>query len=286
MLSMTKETIPVSNKNPDPYLKYRLYEDSVQDVDSEIEIINQRFFEITGKKPYLFREDFCGTGALACAWVKQSPRHQSWGVDLDPEPIEYGKRVHYQRLRGTQKNRVNYLQDDVLKVQTQPVDVVAALNFSYCIFKERKQLVQYFKRVRNSLSTKTDSSGRPSSIFLMDLLGGFENQSPSVNRQDFDQFTYLWKCERFNPITHDGFFSINYKMKDPKGKRKHLNQLFTYDWRVWSIPELKDILNEVGFKNVQVFWEEDDQEGGGTGTYQAASQAENCESWVSYIAAF
>ena len=63
------------------------------------------------------------------------------------------------------------------------------------------------------------------------------------------------------------------------------NRVFTYDWRLWSIPELRDILEEAGFKQTYAFWEGDNDKGGGNGIFEVVENAENCQSWVSYICA-
>jgi hypothetical protein len=38
-----------------------------------------------------------------------------------------------------------------MKVTTDPVDVLLAMNFSYWLFKDRQSLLNYFKRVYDSL---------------------------------------------------------------------------------------------------------------------------------------
>jgi hypothetical protein len=70
-----------------------------------------------------------------------------------------------------------------------------------------------------------------------------------------------------------------------------MDKAFTYDWRLWSLPELKELLEEAGFSKVRIYWEEyeegdeDDDEMEGTGEYYEADEVENQESWMVYIAA-
>lgn len=54
---------------------------------------------------------------------------------------------------------------------------------------------------------------------------------------------------------------------------------------MWSIPELKDILLDAGFKNVRVYWEEDDEDGDGTGEFKEVQVGEEVEAWVAYLVA-
>ena len=53
---------------------------------------------------------------------------------------------------------------------------------------------------------------------------------------------------------------------------------------MWSIPELKDILEEVGFKKVHVYWEGTDEDGDGDGEFKRVEKGEDCESWIAYLA--
>ena len=52
---------------------HELYEESVQNVENEVEFLQTTFKEIRGRTGYLFREDFCGTASAACQWVRQGP---------------------------------------------------------------------------------------------------------------------------------------------------------------------------------------------------------------------
>jgi len=60
---------------------------------------------------------------------------------------------------------------------------------------------------------------------------------------------------------------------------------FSYNWRFWTLPELMDILKEAGFSRVETYWEGDDDDGGGDGEFYLSRDEDNCESWVTYIAA-
>ena len=59
---------------------HELYEESVQNVEHEVEFLQQTFQEIRGRKAYSLREDFCGTASAACEWVKQGSEYHSIGV--------------------------------------------------------------------------------------------------------------------------------------------------------------------------------------------------------------
>lgn len=260
-------------QTPKPFDKYEYYEKSVQNPSNEVEFFNDKYFEIKNKKPKTLREDFSGTGAISCEWAKQSPEHHAWAIDLDPEPVEYGKKHHLAKLDKAAQKRVSYILDNVLNVETPKVDVCFAFNFSYFIFKERSELLKYFKAAREALNDD--------GVFFIDLFGGPDSQTEMTDIIKHDGFKYYWECQKFNPINNHCRFAIHIKRKGEK-KRK---DIFVYEWRMWVMSELRDIMSEAGFKQTIGYWEGEDDEGGGDGEFFATEEAENCDAWVTYIAA-
>ena len=148
-----------------------------------------------------------------------------------------------------------------------------AMNFSYFIFKTREQMGAYFANVFRSLP----SDG----IFVLDLFGGSlcydENEEKTVHKG----FTYYWDQENFDPVTNFAKFHIHFRVNG----RPKTEKVFTYDWRMWSIPELREILAEAGFKKSHVYWEGTTRSGGGDGKFARTEIGESCQSWIAYIAA-
>ena len=133
---------------------------------------------------------------------------------------------------------------------------------------------QYFKKVYDGLPS--------GSLFVIDLFGGVEAQSVCEEETEHKDFIYYWDCQKFDPVTQESFYAIHFR---PKGRKKLLN-VFTYDWRLWTMPELRDLLQEVGFRRVTPYWEGDDDDGGGNGVFSPyKNEVENCLSWVAYLAA-
>ncbi len=252
--------------------KHYLYESSVQNSEFEVEFMAENYEKIRGRKPQILREDFCGTGMVCCDWVKEGSDRKAIGIDLDGEAIQYGKEKHLSKLNPEQQDRVLYVKDDVLNSGEHKADIVAAFNFSYMIFKKREKMVDYFKTVRNSL--------RDGGIFYIDLLGGPDCQTLVEEETEYDDFSYFWDCDKFNPITNEALFHIHFDYKGQKHQK-----VFTYDWRLWSVPELREIMEEAGFSKSMVYWEGDDDDGGGDGNFAPTEETENCESWIVYIAA-
>lgn len=253
--------------------KYEYYEKSVQNPSNEVEFFNEKFKEIRKRKPHNLREDFCGTGAITCEWVKQGEDHHAWGIDLDPEPIGYGKDHHFAKLSSKEQSRVRYIEGNVLTASTPKVDIAFAFNFSYYIFKERKQLIDYFSKVREAL---VDDG-----VFFIDLFGGPDSQTLMTDVIEHDGFKYYWECQEFNPLNNHCRFAIHFKRKGEK-KRKNV---FVYNWRMWVMAELKEILLDAGFTKCISYWEGEDDDGDGDGQFFQTEEAENCDAWVTYIAA-
>lgn len=253
--------------------KHRLYESSVQCHENDIEFIGNEYFKEFGKRPKVLREDFGGTGAMACDWVKVEKDCQAYAIDLDSEPIGYGVKNHYSKLNEEQKTRMNYVEGNVLSDYEFKADITVAFNFSYFIFKERSVLVNYFKKVLEGLSDE--------GAFFVDLFGGTEACQELVEETEHDNHSYFWDCEKYNPITSEVLYYIHFKTKDGV---KH-ERVFTYDWRMWGLQELKDVLYDAGFSKVKTFWEGDDDDGTGDGEFEVVDEAENCESWVTYLCA-
>ena len=96
--------------NPDKtnFDKYWFYKRSVQSPDVDVEFFEKVYRELNGGTAKTLREDFCGTFAISCEWVKRNPNYQAIGVDLDPEPVAYGKSnypVSYTHLRAHETGR-------------------------------------------------------------------------------------------------------------------------------------------------------------------------------------
>jgi len=226
-----------------------------------------------GSLPRILREDFCGTFAVCCEWVKSHRDRTAIGVDLDPEPLAWGREKHLSELKPKQHQRIKLLQDDVRKVNGHKVDVLAAQNFSFWIFKTRAQVRKYFAAARRNLNSK--------GLFILDMMGGYE--SIEENREEVTQhkgFEYVWDQARFDPITHDCSFYIHFRFKDGS----EINRAFEYHWRFWTIPEITELLLEAGFSRAEVYWENTDSKTGeGNDVYRRRRSAPSDPAWIAYV---
>lgn len=254
-----------------PFDKYWYYKQSVQSPDTDAEFNFKNYERLRGKPAKVFTEDFCGTFAISCEMAKYNEDIEIHGIDLDPEPIEYGKANYFTELNPTQQGRITIHEANVLETNLPRTDIICAQNFSYMIFKKRQQLKEYIQNAYNRLNKD--------GILVMDCFGGKDCQEANEHETEHDGFSYYWDQDGYNPITHEGLFYIHFKRKGEK-KRE---QVFTYDWRLWTIGEIRDIMDEVGFARTEVLWEGTDEDGEGDGEFTPSETGEECDSWVAYI---
>jgi SAM-dependent methyltransferase len=253
--------------------RHVLYEKSVQTPGVEVDLLDRIYREAYGRRPVTLREDFCGTAALSRAWVESRPERTATGVDLDRPTLDWA-RANTLASMGTDAARLTLLEGNVLTARTRPADVVAAFNFSYFVFHRRAALVAYFKAARKAVAKE--------GLFVLDILGGPGAQAEVVDRKKVGGFTYLWDQASFNPIDHHYVCHIHFEFPDGSKLRK----AFTYDWRLWSLMEVRDALADAGFSRTDVMWEGTDRRTNeGNGVFRKRLKAENAYAWISYIVA-
>lgn len=254
--------------------KYDLYLKAVQSPETDVEFFQNVYKELKKKNPRSMREDFCGTFGLSCAWAQANPKNQAYGVDFDPEPLEYGRRkFQMRRMSDQQAKRVHLLEMNVLTGKLPVADISVAMNFSYFVFLTRENLKKYFANVYRS----TKASG----LFILDTFGGQLCYSANEESTKLKGFTYYWDQQGFDPVSNRATFYIHFKVK---GQQKR-ERVFRYDWRMWTIPELREILTEVGFKRTHVYWEGTTKKGEGDGVFSRTEKGEACDSWIAYVVA-
>lgn len=253
--------------------KYYYYKKSVQSPDADVEFLHKAYKELKNKPAKILREDFCGTFSICCEWVKMDKSHSAIGVDLDAEPIKYGKNNYYTELTEEQQSRIQVVEKNVMDKSLPKADIISAQNFSYFIFKSREVLKDYFKNAYKTLNED--------GIFIIDCFGGSQCQEPNEEETEHGEFSYFWDQDKFDPVTNEALFHIHFKRKGEKKKEK----VFSYDWRMWSLPELCEVMSEVGFSNTHIYWEGTDKDGEGNGEFTRVTEGEDCESWVAYVAA-
>ena len=269
---------PLMAERADPHA---LYEKSVQSPDHDVPFFAEYVETHTGRPLRLLREDFCGTAALSAYFVTRHSSNHAIGIDLDWPTLDWGMKQHVSSLTVAQQNRLTLIHGNVLNHHPSQVQLVLALNFSYMVFKDRPVLLQYFKRAKASL--------QPGGVFLLDIWGGSESQVLQEESREIDNpeddgigdFTFIWDQDDFDPTTYFCTMRMHFTFQDGSEMRN----AFVYDWRMWTIPEVMELMNEAGFRDVHVLWEGTDRKTNeGTGTYHRAERGEADLAWVAYVA--
>lgn len=252
--------------------RHVLYEKSVQCVEAEIDFVDETFTDLRERKARMLREDFCGTANTSCEWVRRRRTNHAIGVDLDADVLAWGRENNVAKL-GKAANRITLINDDVLEVQNDPVDVVLAMNFSYWIFKQRTLMRFYFRRVRDAL---VDDG-----ILFLDAFGGSEAYIEVEESTKYDGFTYIWDQAEFNPINSETLCHIHFKF--PDGSR--MRNAFSYSWRLWTLPEIRELLEEAGFTRSTVYWQGTDEDGEEDGEFEPTERGDADLAWIAYVVA-
>lgn len=213
--------------------KFDLYTLCVQDPPRMVEFLAA----VHGGSPLTLRDDFAGPGAIARAWASQSTRHRGIAVDLDAFPLAKAKGAV----------RVKRVIADVCKVNDKS-DVICALNFGVCELHQRRDLLGYFSQARRTLHT--------GGALVCDLYGGSDSFRRSTTRKTIriDARTtvkYAWVQEGGDAATGRVHNRIHFAVHRDTRITKFQNA-FLYDWRLWSIPEVRDAMLESGFRSVEL----------------------------------
>ncbi|KAF3644204.1 hypothetical protein FXO38_20302 [Capsicum annuum] len=257
--------------------KFSLYQQSVQ---ARISISFFKFFlmYVGGRVPLHFQEDFCGTALLSTEWLHGDARRTAIGLDLDVEALDWCMENNVNKVGADVSSRIFLFHGNVLQpleaklvnaatqnrmqnvtledsegdspkhklmkdFQFLGRDIVCAFNYSCCCLHSRQELVSYFKHALCALNKK-------GGIFVMDLYGGTSAEHELRMQRKFPNFTYVWEQAEFDIIKRKTRISLHFNLHKPQRKIRHA---FSYSWRLWSLPEIKDCLEEAGFQSVH-FW--------------------------------
>ncbi|MBL9077278.1 MAG: methyltransferase domain-containing protein [Planctomycetes bacterium] len=253
--------------------RHVLYQRSVQAAETDAACYARWFKKYTGRDLRVLREDFCGTALLACHHVKRHRDNRAIGVDLHGPTLAWG-RIHNVRplLDAEQQRRLLLLQQNVLEVRSPKADAILALNFSYSVFKTRRELGAYIVNCHRSL--------KPGGMLFLDAWGGPDVLKQQTDRTRHKGFTYLWEQRRYDPISHEIVCAIHFEFPDGTKFR----DAFVYDWRLWTLAELRELFEAAGFEDVHVLWEGTDKKTGtGNGVFRRKERGDMDEAWISIV---
>jgi hypothetical protein len=234
--------------------RHALYEAAVQSVDYDLGFLDRLFRHLRGRPARVLRGDFCGTAALACA--------RRWHL----AQMNFGA------------DRVRLVRGNVLGGARLPkADVTLAYNFSFWVFKTRPALLEYFRAaprglVRDGLLLVAMYGGTNAIQALRESRRIPTKQGP--DGRPVPAFRPVWRQEKLNPITHDLRCSIDFEIPG----RQPMRRAFAYDWRMWTLPEVRELLAEAGFRESRVH-----VAGKADGVYHRRLSFENQEGWLALV---
>lgn len=219
--------------------RFSLYELCAQAPERDVRVLAA----IHGGSPRVLGEDFCGTAALSRAWAQLSPRHRAVAVDHDAATL----------ARAGNHPRVGLIRADVMAVRER-ADLIAVLNFSVGELHSREKLVAYLAHAKRRL-------GR-GGVFVCDIYGGADAHLTGTVEQQVkgpggERITYAWEQRTADPFTgrvvNAMHFAVRGGSRGGRAVLQRIDDAFVYDWRLWSVPELREAMSEAGFALTEVY---------------------------------
>ncbi|XVF05192.1 hypothetical protein REPUB_Repub05bG0150600 [Reevesia pubescens] len=236
--------------------KFLLYQQSVQSPKGDISYL-QKFFlmYVGGRLPLHLQEDFCGTALFRISLFHGNvlKSHEAKLVSFMPQElirnIQLEESDNNSKIAAIDPNMhegsTSLSNEESIKAESKipAQDIVCAFNYSCCCLHKHTELVLYFKHVLEALSRK-------GGIFVMNLYGGMSSEQSLRLQKRFPNFRYTWEQAEFDIIERKTRISLQFHLQK---KQKRLRHAFSYSWRLWSLPEINDCLEEAGFRSV-LFW--------------------------------
>jgi hypothetical protein len=214
--------------------------------------------------------------ALCAAWCASDARRTATGTDLDEVELAWGA-AHVLPAAaggGDAPERMCLLladvRDDPLaaprlasgwgcafwhdaawkELRARRADVACALNSAICFMHSREDADRYCRQAR----AMTAAPG----IFVMDLQGGATMEKALTQRTRLPSCDYLWSQDGFDPVSrliscHIGFRLRGRRGAPPPPTPPALRRAFSYRWRLWTLPEVCDMLRQAGFASTHVW---------------------------------
>jgi hypothetical protein len=218
--------------------KFEFYQNSVQNAKKEAEFFKKEYRMIFNKVPTSFREDFCGTAKLSCEWVKSNVMNTAVGIDFDEETLIWARENNISNLNSG-SDRIELINMNVLTEYNpdRKFDIICSLNYSHFLLNKRTDLLKYFINVRKNIKK---------GLFIIDLYGGAHIYSDHKYQHQKSSDFYEFSGKQVNILNNTSLCSLNYKVS-----KKKFTPLFSFKFRIYSIIELLELLEESGFSKVE-----------------------------------
>ena len=229
------------------HLRFHLYELCVQSPADMTRLLRA----VHAGSPTVLGEDFCSTAATSRHWCDTIGGGKAIAVDHDPEVFALCR----------DHPGITTVHADVREC-AEPVDVLFAGNFSIGYMHRRDDAIAYLRHARSRLN--------PGGVFLCDTYGGesafirgrLEREVPVPEGSPVPgtHVLYTWEQRDADPLSARVLDVLHFRLFDSDEVIADLPDAFTYDWRLWSPPELHDMMREAGFSRVDVYGQLPDAE--------------------------
>lgn len=217
---------------------HALYELTVQSPRALVPFLRQ----LHGGSPRVLHEDFAGTAAIAREWLAKVESSQAVAIDWDAKTL----------ARAALTRGLKCVQADLRRELHNlgcAADIVFAGNFSIGELHTRSELLTYLRQVHARLA--------PGGMFACDTYGGASAfREGAVERHhiapDGALIRYTWEQREADPTTARVVNALHFRVLRGGDVVQELTDAFVYRWRLWSVPELRDALAEVGFQSTEV----------------------------------
>ena len=236
--------------------RHTLYELCVQSVRHAVPLLRA----IHGNAPRILGEDFAGTAALSRHWLETDAEARAIAVDSDADTLAH----------AGEHERLTTIVGDVLGCDA-PADVIFVGNFSIGYLHTRAELVRYLRHAHGRLgstSPERERGGSSSNVFVCDTYGGEtsfaigevhrphpipEDKLAEFGVEPGTRVRYTWEQREADPLTGMVTNAIHFRLERAGVISEEFIDAFVYEWRLWSVPELRDAMLEAGFAETAVY---------------------------------
>jgi SAM-dependent methyltransferase len=241
---------------------FSLYERSVTNSPALLAFILAAYAQHSRRAPRVLREDFSGSAALARHFAASARTRRAIAVDNDPEALAHAA-----------GQRMTLVLDDVMRANDR-ADIIAATNFPLGYWHTRRALVKYLAKSRQRLL--------PDGLFIADMYGGHSalrtgTWTRTITQPGEPTFLYRWRQIEADPTTGMVKNAIDFGLiaasdgtpeRRRNGRRvtkkgvgsegrspqvQWITNAFTYHWRLWSMPELREAMSDAGFRHIDFY---------------------------------
>jgi hypothetical protein len=97
-------------------------------------------------------------------------------------------------------------------------------------------------------------------------------------------FEYQWEQRDYDAVTGRIDCRIHFVVGGDGGVHRTRRNAFRYDWRLWTLPELIELMREAGFVRAEAWCDRyDARTGQSDGMYRPIARMGAREDWVAYV---